>query len=136
MVDSELRATADEIYDLVNAVLTLQETGGAVTTDGTEQTVYINNAPLGVFRPVVLYVDLDAMVAGDVTAFRVYHRIAPGGGLQLLDYQSYAGADGGLANGCKLIALDLGPNRYGVHVTIQRLVQGDREYPWSVFVEA
>jgi hypothetical protein len=136
IVDAALRATADELYDLVNAELTLQETGGSVTTDGTEQTLYINNAPLGIFRPVVLYVDLDAMLLGDTTVFRVYYRIAAGGGLQLIDYSSYAGADGGLANSLKLIAIDLGPVRYGVMVTIQRTVAGDRAYPWEVFVEA
>lgn len=136
VIDSALRSTVDEVYDLVNAVLTLQETGGSVTTDGTEQTLYINNAPLGVFRPVVLYVDLDAMVGGDTTVFRVYYRIEPGGGLQLMDFQQYVGADGGLANSIKLIAIDLTPARYGIHVTIQRTVQGDRAYPWSVFVEA
>lgn len=136
IVDSALRSTVDEVYDLVNAELTLQETGGSITTDGTEQTIYINNAPLGVFRPVVLYVDLDAMLQGDTTVFRVYYRIETGGGLQLIDYSSYAGADGGLANSIKLIAIDLTPVRYGVMVTIQRTVAGDRAYPWSVFVEA
>jgi len=135
-IDQTLRNAAFDTFDMVNAILTLQETGGSVTTDGTEQTLYINDAPLGVFRPVVCYVDLDAMVAGDTTVFRVYYRIEPGGGLQLIDYQAYVGQDGGLANSIKLIAIDLSPVRYGVQVTIQRTVQGDRAYPWSVFVEA
>ena len=136
LIDQTLRDATFDIYDMANAILTLQETGGSVTTDGTEQTLYINDAPLGVFRPVVLYVDLDAMVAGDTTVFRVYYRIVSGGGLQLIDFQTYAGQDGGLANSIKLIGIDLGPVRYGVQVTIQRTVQGDRAYPWAVFVEA
>ena len=135
-VDQTLRNAAFDTFDMVNAILTLQETGGSVTTDGNEQNIYINNAPLGVFRPVVCYVDLDAMVGGDTTVFRIYYRIAPGGGLQLMDFQQYVGIDGGLASGIKLIAIDLTPARYGVQITIQRTVQGDRAYPWSVFVEA
>lgn len=135
-VDASLTATVNDIYDLTNAVLTLQETGGSVTTDGTEQNIYIVDGPLGVFRPVCVFVNLDNMVGGDTTVFRVYYRIAPGGAQYLTDYQSYTGIDGSLANGKKLIVIDLHPTRFGVQVTIQRTVGGDRAYTWEVFEEA
>lgn len=135
IVDAALRATVDEAYDLVNAELTLQETGGTITTTGAEQNLYVNNTPMGTFRPVCLFVDLDEMLQGDTTVFRVYHRLSAGTGMQLFDFQQYAGADGGLANGIKLIVFDLYPTRFGIQVTIQRTVAGDRDYVWEVFEE-
>lgn len=127
--------TADQIHELVTAEFTLQETGGSITADGTEQNIYINNNPLGCFRPRAVFVDLDAMLGGDTTDFKVYYRIAAGGGLQLQDYQSYTGVDGGLANSKKLIVIDLHPNRFGIQVTLQQMAGTNRAYPWEVFTE-
>lgn len=135
-VDASLTATVDDVFDLTNAVLTLQETGGSVTTDGTEQSIYIVDGSLGVFRPVCVFVNLDNMAGGDTTVFKTYYRIASGGAFYLADYQSYIGADGGLANGKKLIIIDLYPNRFGIRVTIQRTAGGDRPYVWECFEEA
>jgi len=39
--------TLAQIHELDTAVLTLQETGGTLTADGNEQTLYINDNPLG-----------------------------------------------------------------------------------------
>jgi hypothetical protein len=129
--------TADQIHELVAAEFTLQETGGTLTADGTEQTLYINNNPLGVFRPTALFVDLDNMVQGDTTVLRVYYRLKAGGTLKLEDYQSYTGADGGLANGMKLVALDLYPNRFGIQITLEQTATGNgySDYDWSTFTE-
>ena len=127
----------DDIYDLENSTLTLQETGGSVTTDGTEQTLYIVDGPLGVFNPVCVLVSLDAMAAGaDSVTFRVYYRIAAGAGFSLCDVQTFTGVDGGLANNRVLISIDLLPNRFGVQVTLQRVGGSDRDFPWEVFEEA
>jgi hypothetical protein len=135
--------TADQIHELVAAGFTLQETGGTLTATGAEQTLYINNNPLGCFNPLVLFVDLDNMVAGDTTVvagdttvFRVYYRIAAGGALRLFDYQSYTGIDGGLANGRHLIAIELLPNRFGLRVTLQQTAGTNRAYVWSYFEES
>lgn len=135
-VDASLTATVNDIFDLTNAVLTLQETGGSVTTDGTEQNIYIVDGPLGVFRPVCVFVNLDEMLGADTVDFKVYYRIAPGGAQYLADYQSYTGVDGGLANGKKLIIIDLYPTRFGVRVTIQRTAGADHPYTWEIFEEA
>lgn len=127
--------TADQIHELVAAEFTLQETGGTLTATGAEQSLYLNNNPLGCFRPVAVFVDLDNMLGGDTTVFRAYYRISAGGGLQLQDYQSYTGVDGGLANAKKLIVIDLHPNRFGTWVTLEQTAGAVRDYDWSVFTE-
>lgn len=125
----------DQIQAQANAILALSSTGLIITADGTEQTIYIDNEPLGCFYGRIIYVDLDNMAGGDTTVFRVYYRIQDGGALLLQDYQSYTGADGGLANGKVLIAIDLGPNRHGVQVTLQQTAGVNRDYTCEAFVE-
>ena len=88
--------TVDEIQAQTSAILALSSTGGTITADGTEQVLYVDNEPLGCTQGVAAYIDLDNMAGGDTTVIRVYHRLNDGGGLQLLDYNSYTGADGGL----------------------------------------
>jgi len=121
-----------DIFNAVNAMLTLTETGGTLVADGTEQNLYINNLPAGEFDPRVVFVDLDNMAAGDTTVFRVYYRLNAGGGLQLYDYIQYNGADGGLPNGRKLISIALLPNRFGVQVTLQQTAGVNKAYDWDV----
>ena len=125
-----------QILSTVRAILPLSETGGLLTADGTEQTLHINNAPLGNREPRTLLVDLDNMAGGDTTVIRVYYRITAGGGLQLEDFQSYTGADGGLANSIKLVAINLNPNRFGVQITLEQTAGVNRTYRWEYFEEA
>jgi hypothetical protein len=128
--------TADQIHELVAAELTLQEAGETITSTAVEQTVYINDHPLGCFKPRRFFIDLDNMTAGgDSIAVRVYYRIDPGGGLQLLTYQAWTGADGGLANGAKLATLELYENRFGIRISLQRIGGSDYDFDWSVFTE-
>jgi hypothetical protein len=127
--------TADQIKARTDALLALSSTGGTLTADGTEQTLYIDNEPLGATMGRRLYVDLDAMQGGDTTVIRVYYRLSDGGGLQLLDYNSYTGADGGLANSIKLIAVDLGPYRHGIQLTLEQTAGVNRTYPFEFFAE-
>ena len=135
-VSSQDTATIDDIYGLVNATLTLQETGGELETDGTEQYLYVVSDPIGVFRPVCVFVDLGNMVGGDTVVFRTYYRIDPTGAMRLTEYATYTGIDGGLANSVQLIVIDLYPNRFGAQVTIERTAGTDKDYVWSVFEEA
>jgi hypothetical protein len=131
--------TADQIHELVAAEFTLQETGGTLTADGNEQTLYINDTPLGCFEPRVVFVDLDNMQGGDTVEFKVYYRIKSqdvhAGALKLQSLQNYTGIDGGLANNTKVIAIDLYPNRFGIEVTLQQTAGTNRIYDWQVFVE-
>ena len=119
------------IFDMVNGIQTLKETGGSITTDGTEQTAYINNAPAGVYRPVVFTIDLTNMAAGDEIHVRVYYRIVSGGGLINEVNTTYTGAQDP-----DLAAFNLHPNRFGVQITVQRTALGvDRAYQWAVIYE-
>lgn len=134
--DAEASATALQIQSQTNALLTLSETGGTLTADGTEQTLYIDNAPLGTHNPRTLLIDLDLMEQGDTTELRVYYRLNAGGGLRLLDFNQYVGADGGLANSRVLVAIALNETRFGVQVTLEQTAGVNRAYDWSIFVEA
>ena len=140
LTDHSLASGAvDEAVDLIekqtNALLVLSATGGTLTADGNEQNLYIDNEPLGCFHARVLYVDLDNMGGGDTTDFKVYYRIADGGGWLQHSYASYTGADGGLANGNVLIAISLGPARHGIRVTLQQTAGVNRAYAWEVHLE-
>lgn len=117
-----------DIFNIVNALLLLTETGGTLTADGTEQTIYINNAPAGVFEPVKVQVDCTNMAAGDVTVLRSYFRVAAGGNLIKKDEVTLNGAqDPALKN------VELEPNRYGVQVTLEQTAGTNRDYDWAVF---
>lgn len=130
-----IQANVVAIRSIVDAFLALSATGGTLTADGTEQTLFISDEPLGSAMGRRLYIDLDAMAGGDTTVIRVYYRLSDGGALQLLDYNSYTGADGGLSNGIKLIAVDLGPYRHGVRVTLEQTAGVNRAYPFEFFAE-
>lgn len=137
--DDQSIATArvDVVVDEINAkVLELQETGGTLVADGTEQNVYIVNAPTAEFKPLVTFINLDNMQIGDATAIRLYYRIANGGAWLLHDFQGFSDADGGLTNGKVSIAIDLLPNRYGVRLTLQQTAGVNRSYLYETMFEA
>ena len=126
-----------KIYDLVNAGLILYETGGVLDADGTEQIIYVTETPLGNFKPLVVNIDLDEMDWWDVVTVRVYYRIEQGGTWRLADFYSYAGADGGLANGRVMTQIELLPNRFGVKVTLDHGKGVTlKDFPWEVFEES
>ena len=119
------------VYSIVNAFFTLQETGGTLTTDGSEQNVYINNAPSGIFEPRVLKIDFTNHTAGETAVVRTYHRIKSGGGLVKDSETTYAGVQDPL-----LINTTFQPNRYGVSLTIEKTGGANRDYDWEVFFES
>ena len=122
-------ANVDDILAVTNALPTLTETGGTVTTDGTEQNVYINSNPLGEFNPIAVLIDCSHQIAGETLIIRLYYDIAPGGhGLLLADEVTYVGVITP-----PIIIIGLSPNRYGVQVTIEG--DGANAYPWDVHYE-
>jgi len=124
-------ANVDTILAVTNALPTLSETGGTVTTDGTEQNIYINTAPLGVFKPICALIDCTAHTAGETIVIKTYYDVAPGGaGVLLADTLTFAGLISP-----EILMIDLKPNRYGVKITIQKTVGTNRAYPWEVFYE-
>ena len=118
------------IREVTDAEPVLEETGGTLTTDGNVQTMYINNAPAGVFRPVCLKIDMTAHTITETVVVRTNYRIIPGGNLIEQDEATFAAAqDPDLKN------IDLEPNRYGIQVTIEKTAGTNRAYPWEVFYE-
>lgn len=128
--DTALRVDVDAIRAVTDALPVLNETGGTVTADGTEQDVYINNAPAGIFRPICVKIDFTNHTAAETVVLRVYYRINPAGGMILQDAVIYAGIPT-----VALINIDLEPNRYGVRVSLEKTAGTNRAYDWEAFAE-
>lgn len=121
-----ISALVRNIFDIVNAGLVTTETGGTLTADGTEQDVYINNAPASVYEPLIVNIDCTNMAAGDSVILRVYYRIAPGGNMIKKDQITLNGdQDPDLKN------VILEPNRYGVQVTLEQTAGVNRDFDWE-----
>lgn len=108
-----------DIFNLVNAIETLTETGLILATDGTEQDVYINNAPAGVYRPIAVKINFTNQGAGETVVIRTRYRIVDGGALVLEEETIFAGV---IAEPMKTIDLD--PNRFGIQVTLEKTDAG------------
>lgn len=116
----------DVIRAFIDGMPVLEETGGELTTDGNEQTVYINNAPAGNFVPVCVKIDFSNHTVTETVVVRVYYRIAPAGVLLIQDEVSYAGPVSP-----PMLNIDLEPNRYGIEVTMEKTVGTNRAYDWT-----
>ena len=105
------------IFDLVAAELVLNETGGIVTSTGpgTEDNIYINNAPAGEFHPMVVTIDMSDLAAGETATVRVRKRINAAGALEIIGPPViFAGVQAE-----PLKDIELQPNRFGCSVTIE-----------------
>ena len=119
-----------DIFNLVNAMLTLSETGGTLTTDGTEQTVWTNAAPAGVFEPEALQIDCTDLVLGITIIVRTFAQINPAGALIPEDELVIVGPCPP-AQRLKLITFP--PNRFGVEVSLEQIVGAvGVDFDWSV----
>lgn len=121
---------ANQLFDLVNAIFTLTETGGSVTTTviNTEYDVYINETPLGVFSPKKVQINFDTQTVNEIVIVRTYYRINPLGGKEKKSEQVFDGVQEPL-----LKNIELEPNRYGVRVSIERIAGDSQSYNWCVF---
>jgi len=128
------KAIIRSIYNLVvgiaASIMTLTETGGSIVLDGSEQDVYINNAPAGLYKPEKVFIDFTNHTAGETVVVKEYYRIKSGGNLLLHKSTSYVGAVTPV-----LVGYDLSPNRYGVKVTIELTGGVARRYDWEVVYE-
>ena len=115
------------ILAAANSLAVLEETGAALTSDGTEQNVYVNETPAGVFRPMCVKLDCTNQTATETVVIRTYYRIAPAGAYVLQDTLTYVGAISP-----ELVNIDLEPNRYGIRVTLELTAGTNREYTWEV----
>ncbi len=109
----------------------LTEVADTVTTDGTEQTVYTEENPAGIFEPKTFKIDMTNQTAAETVDIRVYYRIIAGGNMILESLTTFTGAQ---SPDLKLVSLE--PNRYGIRITIQNTAVGvHRAYDWEVFYE-
>ena len=134
IIDNEVgqvHTVVDAIQAMTDALPILTETGGTVTTDGTEQTLYINNAPDGVYKPISLNIDLSNHGATNTIQLRELYRNVAGGALRQRDILPLAGV---LESDS--IDINLEPNRFGIRVTAQLLAGPNYALTWEVFYEA
>ncbi len=115
----------------IDALPVLTPVGGTITSDGTEQDVYINNAPASVFKPLVVLLDLTLSQAGETVDVREYYRLTDGGAWVEFDEDTFAGVQD--PPGVKVA---LSPTEFGVRVTLERTAGVARVYPWFVAYEA
>ena len=133
VIDNEIEAlqeNVDAIEAIVEAEAILEETGGEITTDGTVQTVYVNNAPAGVYKPKWLIFDFANQTATETVVILVYYRIAPAGPWVIVDRETIAGVPVNAG-----ISIELHETRYGIWVTIEKTAGTNRAYDWAVFYE-
>ena len=133
IIDNEVgqvHTVVDAIRVVTDATPVLTETGGTVTADGTEQNVYINNAPAGVYRPICVKIDFTDHTATETVVLRTYYRIAAGGGWLQDDEVEYVGIPT-----VPLINVELLPTRFGIRVTLEKTAGTNRDYLWEAFYE-
>ena len=125
-----LQADIDAIEALAAAEAILEETGGSITTDGTEQNVYINNAPGGIYEPRWFNINFANHTVTEAVTIKVYYRNTDGGGWVQDDRQAFVGVPVNL-----LISVALKPSRFGCRVTAEKTAGTNRAYVWEVFYE-
>ena len=134
IIDNEvgqIHTVVDAIRAITDAMPILTETGGTLTTTGAVQTLYINNAPDGVYKPLSLNIDLSNHGAANTIQFRVLYRNVAGGALVQRDILPLVGA---LVSDS--INIDLEPNRFGIQVTAQLTAGANYDLTWEVFYKA
>jgi len=119
------------IRAVTDAMPVLENAFGTITTDGTEQDVYINDAPAGVFLPICVDIDFTNQTAAETTVVKHYKRMKSGGAMvSKTAPTTYAG----IVADPKVRTITLQPNRFGIKVTIQRTAIGvDRDYDHEAY---
>ena len=125
-----LEATLAVVDALVDAIKVktdglgiLTQSNVTITTDGNEQTIYINNAPSGIYDPIAIKINTTNHTATETITIKEYYRISSGG--DWLDHCScrYIGT-----TESDEITISLSPNRYGVKITIKKNAGTNRDY--------
>ena len=119
------------IREVTDSEAILTEVADTITTDGTEQILYTEENPAGIFRPICFKIDMTNQTATETVDIKVYYRIGVGLNMILQSDTTFAGAQDP-----DLINVDLEPNRYGIRITIQNTAVGThRAYDFEVFYE-
>jgi len=117
----------DYVVGIASSIMTLTETGGTLTTDGTEQNMYINNAPAGLYSPRDFFIDFTNQTAGETLVIREYYRIKSGGALIINVSAEFAAVQDPL-----MVQFPLKDTRYGIKVTAELTAGVNRAYDWGV----
>lgn len=125
-----MQIDVDAIQAVTEAEGVLEEAGGELTTDGTEQTLYINNAPAGNYEPKTLIIDFANQTVTETIRILVSYRISPGGAWIVEDREPIVGVPVNAG-----IAIDLHETRYGIWITMENLEGDYQTYDWQVFYE-
>lgn len=127
-----IKTRVDHIFALVNAMLTLQNTGGTISTVvlDNEYDLYRVDPPMGVFKFLKVQIDFTHQTAAETVVVKVYYRITGGLGLIQKDERQFVGVQFPL-----LKNIELEPNREGVQVTLTRIAGGTQDYHWAAFYE-
>jgi len=120
----------DSVKSVTDGVGLMVEGGAAILSEAAEVDVYINNTPMGLFRPAIVKIDFTNQQAGETITIREYYRIEPGGNMILQDTVNYAGVQNPA-----LIPINLDYNRFGVRVTMERIAGVQRSYYCSAMWE-
>jgi len=116
----------DTVINLLSSILVLTETGGTVTTDGTEQIVYVHDDPAGVFAPKIVQIDFTNQTATETIIVREYYRLKEGGTVKLKDETAFTGVQ---AEPLKTISLE--KNRFGLAITMEKSVGTNKAYDFE-----
>jgi hypothetical protein len=115
---------------LVDQLFNLNRVGDTITTDGTEQTLWITDNPDFPFKPIKLLLDTTNHTAAETVVVKAYYRIKSGGSYVEFDRWTLAGVQTPLG-----VSFDLIPNTFGVKLTIQKTGGTNRDYDYEVYFE-
>ena len=112
-----LNKTRAAYLDLLAGLGILNENGGTITTDGTEQTIWTIDTPTGIFSPKFFKIDFTNHTATESITVRFYYRIKSGGNY-ILDSSKTIQLT--LAVAANLLSnTTLEDNRFGIKITIE-----------------
>lgn len=120
--------TLKATYDLLDSILDLTRTADTLTADGTEQNVYINDAPSSLFKPLKILIDTTNMALNDDITIKIYYRLKDGGNPILATDEDFSDAQT-----IPLKIYDLQPNLYGIKVTLEQTAGTNRTYDWECY---
>lgn len=120
----DIQSTVDNLDD---SIFTLTETGSTLTTDGTEQTIYINDTPTNLFTPSKFLMDFTAQTGAETIVIKEYYRIKSGGNYIKYNETTYTGTQDP-----DLVIHNLSDNRYGIKITAEKTGGVNKDYDWEI----
>lgn len=118
----------DVLESLIDSVMDLYRVGGTVTTDGTEQIIYISDNPSGLIKPMRFLIDTTNHTSDETVVLKFYYRVKSGGSYVVFSSATLSGVQSPLG-----VSYELYPNAWGYKVTIEKTAGTNRAYDWEIF---